>query len=85
MIQQYINEALRIARYEFVEDGQTYFASVPGLQGVWSEGATIEECRQTLAEVIEDWVWAHIRHGIEVPAVNGVGVQPDERTIVALA
>lgn len=85
MIQQYINAALRIARYEFVEDGQTYFASVPGLQGVWSEGATIEECRQTLAEVIEDWVWAHVRHGVEVPPVNGVRVQPDERTIATLA
>ena len=85
MIQQYINAALHKASYELIDNGQHFFASVPGLEGVWSEGATVEECRETLAEVIEDWVWAHIRHGVDVPMIDGVGVRPDFHTIAALA
>ncbi len=85
MIQQYIHAALRQASYELIDDGNRYFASVPGLTGVWSEGTTIEECRETLAEVIEDWVWAHIKHGVEVPEINGVTIRPNLETVEAFA
>jgi len=81
MIIQYIQTALRKAQYEFVDDSNCFFASVPGLKGVWSEGETIEECRETLCEVIEDWVWAHIRDGVPVPVIDGLKVEPNIETI----
>ena len=84
MIVQYIQAALRKAHYEFVEDGQRFFASIPGLKGIWAEGDTVEECRETLAEVIEDWVWAHIRDGVRVPKIDGITVAPSRKTVAEL-
>ena len=81
MIIQYIKSALRKAHYEFVEDGELFFGSVPGLKGVWADGKTLEECRDTLAEVIEDWVWAHVRINIPVPEIDGIRVEPNPNTV----
>jgi len=74
MIIEYIQAALRKAHYELIEEDDLYFGSVPGLKGVWSEGRTLEECRSTLAEVIEDWIWAHIRDNVPVPEIDGMMV-----------
>ena len=70
MIVRYIQAALQNACYEFVEDGKLFFGSVPGLMGVWAEGTTLEKCRETLAEVIEDWVWVHVRDNQPVPEID---------------
>jgi predicted RNase H-like HicB family nuclease len=85
MIINYIQAALRKAHYEFVADGKRYFGSVPGLKGVWADGATLEECRETLAQVIEDWVWAHVRDGKPVPKIDGITVAPNPATVPELA
>ena len=85
MIVTYLEAALRKAHYEFIQDGLVFFGSVPGLKGVWAEGRTLEECRETLAAVIEDWVWAHIRDGVPVPAIDGVTVAPNPKTVAELA
>jgi len=38
MIIKYIKTALKNAHYEFIEDGEVFFGSVPGLKGVWADG-----------------------------------------------
>lgn len=76
--------ALHKAHYEYVEEDGCYFASIPGLKGIWADGDTLEECRKTLAEVIEDWVLAHIALGVEVPECNGVTVGPKAETVAEL-
>ncbi|MBU6350711.1 MAG: type II toxin-antitoxin system HicB family antitoxin [Chloroflexi bacterium] len=56
MIRNYIDAALRQAHYEIIDDEEPYYGSVPGLQGVWAGGKTLEECRDRLADVLEGWV-----------------------------
>jgi len=85
MIAEYIRAALHSAHYEFVEDGQVFFATVPGLDGVWSEGKTLEECRETLAEVIEDWIIAHIKDDAPLPDVMGVTICSRPESLAALS
>jgi len=85
MIIQYIQTALRKAHYEFIDDGKIFFGSVPELKGVWADGKTLEECRDTLAEVIEDWIWAHIRRGMDIREIDGVKVEPDLHTVLNVA
>ena len=51
MIRQYVEQALRRASYDKLEDG-TYCAEVPELRGVLATGRTLEECREQLAEVV---------------------------------
>ena len=55
MLTVYITEAMARATYKILEDG-TYFGEIPNLPGVWSNEATLEECRKVLQEVLEEWL-----------------------------
>ena len=74
MIREYVEAALRAARYEKVEDG-TFCAEVPELRGVLAIGETLEECRHQLGEVVEEWVLVRVARGLEVPAMGAVEVK----------
>jgi hypothetical protein len=52
MIRQYVETALHKARYEKLRDG-TFYGEVPRLRGVLATGASLEACRDQLAEVVE--------------------------------
>jgi predicted RNase H-like HicB family nuclease len=73
MILRYIDRALHKARYSAI-DGGAYAATVTGLRGVVATGATLEACRENLAEVIEEWVLVRVAKGLSVPAIGGVTV-----------
>ena len=69
MIRDYLDEALRRARYTKIEDG-AYAAEVRGLSGVVATGKTLEACRTQLQEVIEEWVLVRVARGLSVPALG---------------
>ena len=46
------------------------FVSVPGLNGAWATGNTIEEARAELIEVIEEWLVLGIKLGHTIPAIG---------------
>jgi predicted RNase H-like HicB family nuclease len=48
--------ALERAVYEQIEDEEPFYSEIPGIQGVWATGKTLEECRRNLASALEDWV-----------------------------
>jgi predicted RNase H-like HicB family nuclease len=74
MIRGYLDEALRRARYSQLEDG-SYAAEVRGLKGVIATASTLEECRETLQEVIEEWVLVRVSRGLDIPSVGGVKIR----------
>jgi predicted RNase H-like HicB family nuclease len=69
VISRYVQKALRRAHYQQVDD--TFCATVPGLSGIVATGPTLEDCREQLAEVIEEWVLVRVARGLPVPAVGG--------------
>ena len=69
MLTEYIQAALKKAHYEILED-HTYYGEIPGLQGVWANEPTLEQCRKILQEVLEDWIVLGLRLGHTLP-VNG--------------
>lgn len=71
MLNDFINAALRHAKYEVLENG-TVYSEVPELKGVWAEGKTVEECRTELAEVIEGWLFLKLKDGDPIPVIEGV-------------
>jgi predicted RNase H-like HicB family nuclease len=77
MLLQYIQKALEKARYKLLDDG-TWFAEVPGFQGVWANAQTVEECRQELMEVMEEWLILKIRDRDPIPEIGGVGIEVKE-------
>lgn len=77
MIRQYVDEALRAARYDKLEDG-TFYGEVPQLRGVLATASTLEACREQLAEVVEEWVLVRVAKRLPVPRLGKarVRVQP---------
>jgi predicted RNase H-like HicB family nuclease len=71
MLTEYIEKALRTAHYEIMENGR-YWGEIPPLQGVWAEGDTLEKCRETLREVLEDWLLVGLRRGHRIPVLEGI-------------
>lgn len=68
MIVEYIQEAIRRAKYEIIDDeDEPFYGEVPELKGVWAQGKTLEECRQNLAEVIDGWILIHLKKGLNIP------------------
>jgi len=69
MIIEYIQAALDKAKYEIIEDEESYYGEVPGIDGVWSTGKTLEECRKNLAEVIDGWIVVRLRRELPIPPI----------------
>jgi predicted RNase H-like HicB family nuclease len=74
MLTEYISAALRKALYKVLEDG-SWFAEIPGFEGVWANGATVEECRQELQEVLEEWLILKIRDKDVIPSIGDLEIR----------
>ncbi len=70
MLTEYIEEALRRARYELIDDDEPYYGEVSELKGVWANGKTLEECRENLKEVIEGWILISLKKDLPVPSLG---------------
>lgn len=68
MISQFVEQSLKRAKYKILKDGM-YYAEVPRLHGVWAQGKTLEECRQELSEVIEEWLLLKVHSHHPVPGL----------------
>ena len=56
MPRQYIQAAMRRAQYEILPDDRSHYGEVSGFEGVYANAPTLEECREQLVEVLEDWI-----------------------------
>ena len=74
MIVRYIQNALKHAEYKKLEDG-SWFAEIPGFEGVWANAAAVEECRTELEEVLGEWLMLKIKDGDPLPVVDGLEVK----------
>ena len=77
MLTRYLQSAMKLAKYELLEDG-TCFASIPGFEGVWANGASPEACREELSEVLEDWLLIGLAKSHPLPVVDGIDLRVSE-------
>ena len=70
MLIEYIEEAFKRARYEIIDDEEPYYGEVAELQGVWATGKSLEECRNSLKEVIKGWIIVSIKKGLPIPRLG---------------
>ena len=71
MLTEYIQAALARSEYKMLDD-QTWFAEIPGFDGVWANASTVEACRSELREVLEEWLILKIRDQEPIPTVEGL-------------
>jgi len=62
MLVAYFEAAMRRAKYEILEDG-SFYGEIPGFRGVYANDDNLEDCRQQLQEVLEDWLVLGLRMG----------------------
>ncbi|CAN2040889.1 Type II toxin-antitoxin system HicB family antitoxin [Candidatus Magnetomoraceae bacterium gMMP-15] len=72
MLTNYIQSALRLAKYEILQDDGTFFAEIPECNGVYANADTLEECREQLKEVLEEWIFIRIYKNLSLPVINGI-------------
>jgi len=78
MLLEYVEEALKRARYEMIEDEEPYYGEIEELRGVWATGKTLEECRQNLKEVVEGWILLSIKKGLPIPRLGDCEIKEAE-------
>jgi len=81
MLTEFINKKMKEARYKLLEDG-TYFGEIPALKGVWAGTENLEDCREQLQEVLEEWLLLKIKDGDFIP---GFSVKVGKRELVTHA
>lgn len=81
MLSDYIQGAMRKATYELLDENEGFYGEIPGFQGVWANAATLEACREELAEVLEEWVFLHLSDNTPLPIVGGIDLQKFNRKL----
>lgn len=75
VLTEYIRVAMSKAEYEIVEDDGQFFGRIPGLDGVWAQAKRLEDCRNQLAEVLEEWLLLRLSERLPIPAIDGVSLK----------
>lgn len=72
MLTQYIQAAMRQAKYKILSGDEGFYGEIPGFQGIWANAETLEDCREELSEVLEEWIFLHLSDNTPLPVVNGL-------------
>ena len=72
MLTKYVQAALRHAHYEIIDDPEPFYGSIPECQGVWANAKTLEECRDELESVLEDWILFRVSRQLTLPQIDGL-------------
>ena len=78
MLSRYLEAVLRRARYEILKDDRTYYGEIPGFEGVYANSSTLEDCREELAEVLEEWILVRVSKNLPIPVVDGLDLKVRE-------
>ncbi|RMD95535.1 MAG: type II toxin-antitoxin system HicB family antitoxin [Calditrichaeota bacterium] len=76
MLSDYIKAALSLAVYEKLDDG-SYAGRIPICKGVVAFGKTLQECRDELQSMLEDWILLGLKLGHELPVINGIDLNQE--------
>ena len=78
MLTEYIQAALKQARYEILQEEGGFYAEIPGFQGVYAQSDTLEGCREELASTLEDWILFRVSRQLPLPVVAGIDLAVKE-------
>ncbi len=78
MLTEYIEVAMRKAKYEILSDDKSYYGYIPGFEGVYANAEDLETCRDELKEVLEEWIMLGISRHLPLPIVDGIRLVVEE-------
>jgi len=71
-LNSYVEEVLKKAKYEYGEATKSWCGSIDILPGAYAQADTLEEVRNQLAEVIEEYVLISLANGDKLPAMDNL-------------
>jgi hypothetical protein len=60
---------MKRARFKSLENG-TGYCPIPGLSGMWANETTVDDCREVLQEVLEEWLVLKIHDCDPIPRIG---------------
>ena len=72
MLLEYVQAALRHAKYEILPDDGSYYGAIPECTGVYANADILEDCREELREVLEEWVLFRVHRNLPLPPFDGI-------------
>lgn len=78
MLLNYIQTAMRKAKYEILVDDGTFYGEITLCNGVYANANSLEVCRDQLAEVLEEWILLRIYKNLPLPMMDGVELRIKE-------
>ena len=72
MLTEYLQAAMRRAKYEILSDDGSFYGEIPGFEGVYANASDLESCRKQLEEVLEEWVLFRVSKNLMLPVVDGL-------------
>ena len=84
-LSDYMNEAIREATYDKLDDG-SYAGRIPACVGVVAFGSTLRECEDELRSTLEDWILVGLKLGHPLPILKGIDLngEPEREPVDAL-
>ena len=71
MLIDYIDAAMRRAKYELLGDGEGFAGTIRGFRGLLGHARTLEACRDDLYGALQSWLLVKLRHGDrDLPIIN---------------
>lgn len=67
------------AHYEIIEDEGTFWGEIPDFQGVWARAETLEKCRESLREALEEWIVFRLKNNLELPVIEKLDLNSVEQ------
>ncbi|PSB45517.1 hypothetical protein C7B80_16820 [Cyanosarcina cf. burmensis CCALA 770] len=81
MLTEYIRAAMHRAKYEILEEDGTFYGSIPECIGVWANEETLEDCRNELQSVLEDWLLVRISDRNSIPVIDGIDLNSSKQEV----
>ena len=75
MLTTYLKAAMKKAKYEILQDDNTFYGEIPGFDGVYANADTLEACRDEIEEVLEEWLLFRISRRLSLPIVDGIDLR----------
>ena len=75
MLTEYLQAAMRHARYEILSDNGSFYGEIPGFVGVYANSRALELCREEMEEVLDEWVLFRVSRNLPLPVVDGLEIK----------
>lgn len=69
---------MHLAKYEIMDDDDSFYGEIPECNGVFAEALTLEKCRERLEEVLEELIFFRVHKNLSLPIIDGIELEIKE-------